>query len=112
MLVEDANTKQNLEITVRLQLRLSAEMFERVYTHTKARYELELMKRKEPMARTFEFIKQICDAFPEVKFDGTKMCFFDESEEIARWNLQDDFGDITEKEKNLKRGSCECCIIV
>jgi len=111
-LVEGANMKQNLEITIRLQLKLILDMFEKVYTHTKARYELELMKKKEPMARTYEFIKQICDAFPEIKFDGGKMCFFDESQEIARWNLQDDFDETSEREKNSRRGGCECCILI
>lgn len=110
-MVEDANTKQNLEITVRLHLKLTMDMFEKVYAHTKARYELDLMKKKEPMVRTFEFIKQICDAFPEVKFDGSKMCFFDESEEMAKWNLQDDFDEGSEKDNHSRRGGCECCIL-
>jgi len=60
-------------------------MYEKLYAHFKAQFELDLMRKKKPMGDTFELIKEFCDAFPEIKFDQLKMCFYNEPEEIALW---------------------------
>jgi len=87
-------------------------MFENLFKHVKNKYDMELMKKKEPMAQTYEFVKEICDAFTDLRFDGVKMCFYSESEEIAKWNLQDDPEGISESAKNPKRDGCDCCIML
>ena len=110
--IEDPNTKQNVEVTVELQLNLDSEMFEKLYAHSKAHLELELLRKKEPMAQTSEFIKEICDTFPDIKFDSMKSCFYNESEEIALWSAHGKRNDeIKEYSSFSKRTGCDCCTI-
>lgn len=110
VLIEDTNTSQNVNITFELSLKLSNDMFESLYAHAKNKCEVELMKKKEPMAQTYEFVKEICDAFAEIRFDGVKMCFYNENEEIAKWNLQEDAEGTGEGGKKPKRDGCDCCV--
>eukprot|EP01022_Parablepharisma_sp_SALTPOND_P008346 TRINITY_DN135718_c1_g1_i1.p6 TRINITY_DN135718_c1_g1~~TRINITY_DN135718_c1_g1_i1.p6 ORF type:complete len:105 (-),score=10.09 TRINITY_DN135718_c1_g1_i1:1089-1403(-) len=102
-----------MDVTVELQLHLDPDMFERLYAHSKANYELELLSKKTPMAETHELTKEICDAFPEIKFDGLRACFYNEAEEIAMWNLRGkDKGEISECSASTRRMGCGCCTIL
>lgn len=105
------NTKQNVEIIVEVAMNLSKELYGKLYEDSKSKYELELLRKKEPMAQTYDFVKEICDAFPEIKFDGLRMCFYNESEEIVRWSMRKDEAK-NENAGKEKRDGCDCCIIL
>lgn len=84
-------------------------MFDNAFIHAKSKCENELMRKKEPMAQTYEFVKEICDTFTDIRFDGVKMCFYNEGEEIAKWNLQEE--EVVESANKPKREGCDCCVI-
>jgi len=91
-------------------MNLSKELYDKLYEDAKSKYELELLRKKEPMAQTCDFVKEICDAFPEIKFDGLRMCFYNESEEIAKWSIRRD--EVKVENKLLeKRDGCDCCVV-
>ena len=102
---------QSFEIVIELQLHLNPETFEKVYIHNKAKYELSLMKKKEKIAVLFDYIKEICDAFPEIKFDAHKMCFYNESEEIQYWNADSKLYN-EHQGKDFRREKSDCCSII
>lgn len=54
--------------------------------------------------------KEICDAFTEIRSDGVKMCFYNENEEAAKWNLKED--GIAELVNKPKKEGCNCCLII
>jgi len=110
-LIEDANIAQDVSITFELILQLNNDMFNNLFSHSKDKCEMELLKKKESMVQTYEFVKKICDTFTEIGFDNVKMCFYNESEEIDKWELKEEEG-ITEYTNKPKRGGCDCCMII
>jgi len=111
-LIEDANIKLDASITFELILQLNNDMFNNLFSHSKNKCEMELLKKKEPMVQTYEFVKEICDTFTEIRFDDVKKCFYNESEEIAKWDLKEEKEETTEYTKKPKREGCDCCMII
>ena len=111
MMIEDPETKRNVDVVIELTLKLSKDMFENLHKKAKESYEAELIQTKKTMAATFEIIKQICDCFKDIMFDDQKMCFYNEKEEIRKWELEEGNLPISEANK-LKRDGCDCCIII
>ena len=91
-----------------LKVKFSKEIFEKVFVHHKAKYEIELKKTRKPIIKTKKFIDEICNAFPEIKFDMTRCCFYNENEEIELWNKREG----GEERAAMKPNGCDCCNIV
>ncbi len=115
VIIDDKEGKQSVTFNVELQLTLDQKMFERVHVHTKAHYELELQKTKRAMAPFQDFVLEITSAFPEIKFDATKCCFYNEAEEIVMWGAAKGRSDkelpVGKSKTPGDRNSCGCCCI-
>ena len=113
MIIEDKSNEQNVTVSIELLLLLDQDTFEKVYVNRKAHYELSLYRAKEVIAQIFEFIKEIGDAFPEIKFDALRCCFYNESEELAQWSAaKGKRNGKAGEDKGSFRSRCDCCVVL
>ncbi len=120
---------------------LDPDMFASVITQQKTDCTLELRKAEDPLQQYQNYIKQLADAFPTIKFDPIACCFYNEVEDMlmaeqakpkrgahhpskgaskGQTNEKDDDENSEENfvqdkhvSKSTKRSTCEtCCAIV
>ena len=106
-MIENVDIKQNIEVTIKLSMNLSKETFNKLYEITKEKYEAELLTKKNLISQIFSSIKEICDAFSDIKFDISTGCFYNEVDEINKWGIPQGKNESTDK-----RGGCDCCNII
>ncbi len=113
MSLEEEDPNKKLEMTIKVELNLDPEMFDKLYAHLKVEYGLEISKKKKPMAEMMKIIREFCDAFPEIRFDESQWCFYNEAEEIERLKEKHrkDKNDL-KSALSTRRSGCDCCVIL
>lgn len=114
MAVEDKRLG-NLEMVIELKMSFDLKMFEKLYYHHKAKFELETRTKKKQIARVYQFIKQISNAFTNIKFDMLRSFFYNEIESERSWSMRKsrfEEGPEELEAKNRRKEHHDCCYLI
>ena len=114
MVVEDKKLG-NLEVVVDIRLDIDKKMFENLFFHYKAKYELEVKAKKKQIAKVYRCVKEITNVFQTIKFDILRSFFYNETEETINWSTRKsriEGNPEWVEAGRMRKKDCDCCNVV